>query len=72
MFVENAFPQDTRVKNEADALTAAGYTVTVVALRKQGQLRSEMVDGIQVYRCHALSSLRKPRRSIPAGSSGSG
>jgi glycosyltransferase involved in cell wall biosynthesis len=65
MFVENAFPQDTRVKNEADALTAAGYTVTVVALRKQGQLRSEVVDGIQVYRMPRLELFEKTPSEHP-------
>jgi glycosyltransferase involved in cell wall biosynthesis len=59
MFVENAFPQDTRVKNEADALAAAGYAVTVVALRKPAQLRSEVVDGIQVYRLPRLELFEK-------------
>ncbi len=59
MFVENAFPNDVRVKNEADALTAAGYNVTVVALRKKGQARSEVVDGIRVYRLPRLELFRK-------------
>jgi glycosyltransferase involved in cell wall biosynthesis len=59
MFVENAFPQDTRVKNEADALTEAGYSVTVVALRKGNQPRSEVLQGIQVYRIPRLELFRK-------------
>jgi len=50
MFVENPYPNDTRVRNEAEALTDAGYAVTVVALRKKGQPRSEVVNGVQVYR----------------------
>jgi glycosyltransferase involved in cell wall biosynthesis len=50
MLVENAYPNDTRVRNEAEALTEAGYSVTVVGLRKKGQLRSEMVNGVQAYR----------------------
>jgi glycosyltransferase involved in cell wall biosynthesis len=59
MFVENAFPNDVRVKNEADALTAAGYSVTVVALRRKGQAVSEMVDGIRVYRLPRFELFRK-------------
>src|SRR5258705_12775351 len=59
MFVENSFPQDTRVKNEADAMTTAGYIVTVVALRKRGQPRSELVDGIKVYRLPRLELFKK-------------
>ena len=59
MFVENAFPNDTRVKNEADALTAAGYSVTVVGMRKKQQPFSEVVDGIQVYRIPRLELFNK-------------
>lgn len=59
MLVENAFPNDTRVKNEADALTEAGYSVTVVGLRKKGQSRSEVVNGVQVYRLPRLELFEK-------------
>lgn len=59
MFVENAYPNDTRVKNEADALTEAGYSVTVVGLRKPGQSRSEVVMGVQVYRLPRLELFQK-------------
>jgi glycosyltransferase involved in cell wall biosynthesis len=50
MLVENAFPEDTRVKNEANALAEVGYAVTVVALRKRGQSWSDVIDGVRVYR----------------------
>jgi len=59
MFVENAYPQDTRVKNESDALTAAGYAVTVVAMRKKNQSKSEVLDGIQIYRLPRLELFQK-------------
>ena len=59
MLVENSFPQDTRVRNEAEALTQAGYSVTVVCLRKKGQTRSEVVDGVQVYRLPRLELFQK-------------
>jgi glycosyltransferase involved in cell wall biosynthesis len=59
MLVENAFPNDVRVKNEADALTAAGYQVTVIALRKPGQTRTEVVDGVRVYRLPRLELFEK-------------
>jgi glycosyltransferase involved in cell wall biosynthesis len=65
MLVENSFPQDTRVKNEADALTAAGYEVTVIALRKGTQPRSEVVDGIQVYRLPRLELFQKTPSENP-------
>jgi glycosyltransferase involved in cell wall biosynthesis len=65
MFVENAFPQDTRVKNEADTLIAADYSVTVVALRKGRQSPAEVVDGIQVYRLPRLELFQKTPRENP-------
>jgi glycosyltransferase involved in cell wall biosynthesis len=66
MFVENAFPQDTRVKNEADALSAAGYSVTVVALRKRGQPRSEVISAVQVYRLPRLELFNKTPLENPS------
>jgi glycosyltransferase involved in cell wall biosynthesis len=65
MFVENAYPNDTRVKNEADALTEAGYSVTVVGLRKKGQAPSEMVNGVQVYRLPRLELFQKTPSENP-------
>jgi glycosyltransferase involved in cell wall biosynthesis len=59
MLVENHFPQDTRVKNEAALLTDAGYKVAVIALRKQGQARREILDGIEVYRLPTLELFKK-------------
>jgi glycosyltransferase involved in cell wall biosynthesis len=59
MLVENNFPQDPRVKNEADALTTAGYQVTVVALRKPGQTWTEVVNDVHVYRVPRLEIFRK-------------
>src|SRR5438552_2716318 len=59
MMVENYFPQDTRVKNEADLLTDAGYRVSVIALRKKGQPRRETVNGIEVYRVPHLELFKK-------------
>jgi hypothetical protein len=59
MLVENHFPQDTRVKNEAVLLTEAGYHVSVIALRKKGQVMTEVVNGIQVYRLPSLELFKK-------------
>ena len=59
MLVENNFPQDTRVRNEANLLTSAGHQVTVVALRKKGQPSSEVVKGVQVYRLPRLELFTK-------------
>lgn len=59
MFVENAYPNDTRVRNEAEALTQAGYSVVVVCLAKDGQAFAENVNGVQAYRLARLELFEK-------------
>ena len=59
MLVENYFLQDTRVTNEATLLTEAGYDVTVVALRSNGQTGHEVVNGVEVYRLPTLELFKK-------------
>jgi glycosyltransferase involved in cell wall biosynthesis len=59
MWVENHFPQDTRVRNEAALLTDAGYKVAVIALRKPGQPSRETLDGVEVYRLPSLELFKK-------------
>ena len=59
MFVQNAYPNDTRVRNEAQTLSQAGYSVTVVGLRNTGQPRSEVMSGVQVYRLPRMELFRK-------------
>src|SRR5437667_4332277 len=61
MMLKNYFPQDTRVKNEADLLTNAGYHVSVIALRKKDQPRREIVNCIEVYRVPHLELFKKTR-----------
>jgi glycosyltransferase involved in cell wall biosynthesis len=59
MWVENHFPQDTRVTNEAGLLADAGYKVAVIALRNQGQAARETWNGIDVYRVPTLELFKK-------------
>ncbi len=59
MWVENHFPQDTRVANEACLLADAGYKVEVIALRRQGQAARETWNGIEVYRVPILELFKK-------------
>jgi len=59
MFVENSYPGDTRVRNEAEALTAAGYSVTVICLAKPGLPRSEVINGVQAYRLPVMELFQK-------------
>ncbi len=51
MLVENnSYPQDPRVRQEATALTAAGYQVTVICPQRRGQPWQAVHDGVSVYR----------------------
>jgi glycosyltransferase involved in cell wall biosynthesis len=59
MWVENHFPQDTRVTNEARLLADAGYNVAVIALRKPGQPGRETLNGVKVYRLPTLELFKK-------------
>lgn len=59
MLVENNFPQDTRVKNEAFLLRSAGYRVSVLCYRKASQLPRETINGIDVYRMPRIELFQK-------------
>lgn len=51
MLLENdLYPQDVRVRYEAESLAANGYDVRVIAPRGDGQLRREVIDGVTVRR----------------------
>ena len=65
MLVENHFPQDTRVKNEAFLLTEAGYHVSVIALRQKDQPITEVVNGVAVYRVPQLELFKKTSSCKP-------
>lgn len=57
MLLENLpFPQDLRVRREANALTSAGYRVTVICPSAKGQPSREIVNGVAVYRYPAPPS----------------
>jgi glycosyltransferase involved in cell wall biosynthesis len=46
----NPYPHDIRVRREAETLVQAGHRITVVAPRKRGQPRREVVNGVHVRR----------------------
>lgn len=51
MLVENnVYPQDVRVRSEAQSLVRAGHRVTVIAPRGAGQTRRDRVGGVRVRR----------------------
>jgi glycosyltransferase involved in cell wall biosynthesis len=59
MLVENTFPADTRVRNEAYTLNSNGIKVSVIALRGRNQPAREDLDGISVYRVPRLTVFEK-------------
>jgi glycosyltransferase involved in cell wall biosynthesis len=59
MLVENCFPADTRVRNEAYTLAENRFRVTVVALRGANERLREVVNGVTVYRIPRLTLFNK-------------
>ncbi len=57
----NPYPQDIRVRREAEALVRAGHAVTVIAPRDAGQPRRETVAGVGVRRFRAPAGVTGPR-----------
>ncbi len=61
MLLENfTYPQDTRVRNEAESLTSAGYEVVVLAPRGDGQAPREVVHGVEVERYRTIWASGSP------------
>jgi glycosyltransferase involved in cell wall biosynthesis len=50
----NPYPQDTRVRAEAESLVAAGHRVEVIAPRASRQPAREQVNGVEVRRFRVL------------------
>jgi glycosyltransferase involved in cell wall biosynthesis len=65
MLVENSYPQDTRVRNEATLLVSEGYDVSVVSLRSEGQKSFEIVDGVRAYRVPRVELFKKTAGKQP-------
>jgi glycosyltransferase involved in cell wall biosynthesis len=59
MITESPFPEDTRVKNEAYTLVAAGYQVTVIALNFNQRKFIETLNGVRVYRLPLVTIFKK-------------
>jgi glycosyltransferase involved in cell wall biosynthesis len=66
MLVENCFPADSRVRNEAFTLQSEGYQVSVIALRKAGEPSREIVNGVAVYRVPRLTVFKKLPEGNPS------
>jgi glycosyltransferase involved in cell wall biosynthesis len=64
MLVENPFPQDSRVRNEATTLTRFGYKVFVITTRWENQSFKEEVEGVTVYRIPRINLFKKGFRNV--------
>ena len=53
MLLNAPYPADIRVKKEADALIAAGFTVHLLCLKRSGEEPIEEFEGIQIHRINA-------------------
>jgi len=67
MLVENRFPADVRVRNEAFTLAKDGFQVSVIALRGATEMPREIVNGVTVYRMPRLTLFKKLPRSESSG-----
>ncbi len=59
MLVENRFPADARVRNEAFTLAQNRFRVSVIALRGPSETRREIVNGVSVYRIPRITLFAK-------------
>jgi glycosyltransferase involved in cell wall biosynthesis len=63
MIVENPFPQDPRVKNEATKLADAGYKLSVIAKRYPDQTMQETLFGVNIFRVPWFEVFKKSTES---------
>jgi glycosyltransferase involved in cell wall biosynthesis len=62
MITESQYPQDIRVRYEAEALTRDGKEVSVISLGVNGSARVETVNGVKVYRIPELTVFKKTNK----------
>jgi glycosyltransferase involved in cell wall biosynthesis len=60
----NPYPQDVRVRAEAESLVRAGHRVTVAAPRAAGQQRREWIGGVEVRRFRVREAAGRGRRGF--------
>lgn len=63
MIVENPYPQDTRVRNEANKLFKSGYKVSIIAKKYPNQSSVEDVSGVKAYRVPWFEVFKKSTES---------
>ena len=50
MILDGSYPNDIRVRKEAESLVENGKTVLVICPKKRGDLKEEIINGVLVYR----------------------
>jgi glycosyltransferase involved in cell wall biosynthesis len=50
MLLDGSYPQDIRVRKEAEALSQSGIDVRVICRWKKGEVREEIINGVHVVR----------------------
>jgi glycosyltransferase involved in cell wall biosynthesis len=65
MLVENSYPADTRVRNEAWLLQSSGYEVTVISLRTEDEPAYQVIGGVRVYRLPRIELFQKTMARRP-------
>ena len=59
MILDGEYPNDIRVRKEAESIANSGIKIQVVTRWKKGQARKEMINGVQVIRLGVHYSFRK-------------
>ena len=59
MILDGDYPNDIRVRKEAESLAANGTSIQVITRWKKGQERKESIHGVRVYRLGKHYSFRK-------------
>lgn len=65
MIVENPYPQDSRVRNEAMRLVNAGYIVNMIAKNIPINRIEKMFAGLRCLEYHGLKCFLKLQNQIP-------
>jgi len=50
MIVYSYYPNDVRVRKEAEALAEKGYSIDIICLKNNGELKEQVINGVHVYR----------------------
>jgi glycosyltransferase involved in cell wall biosynthesis len=66
MLLENHYPKDPRVRNEANTLLKAGYKVSIISLKGKHDKFHETINGVKVYRVPKVTIFKKSHSYNPS------